>query len=165
MEVDVYRDHRFAAVTRASVIVAVLVAFCGPFAGSANAGDTKAVRLDLEQGVTGAARVVVNPRDAKIWRNAPGKAQKIRWRMRRNRTSYSQILWEFRYDPSKAGATADYFGDVDLECGGTKVEVPPEIKPDSPNAVWPYTITAYACTNGVKAQKIATFNARIIWRD
>lgn len=165
MEVDVYRDHRFAAVTWAFVIVAVLVAFCGPFAGSANAGDTMVIRLYLEQGVTGAARVVVNPRDAKIWRNAPGKAQKIRWWMVRNRTSFSSILWEFRYNPSEKGATADYFGDVDLECGGTRVEVPPEMKPDSPGAEWPYSITAYACTDGGKAQKIATFDARIIWKD
>ena len=157
-------SRRFVG-TYSLVFIIVAVALSGTLAGSANAGDTKAIRLYLEQGVTGVARVIVNPRDAKIWRNAPGKAQNIRWFMVKNRTSYSRILWEFRYDPSKKGATADYFGDVDLECGGTRVEVPPEMKPDSPGAEWPYSITAYACTDGGKAQKIATVTARIIWKD
>jgi hypothetical protein len=160
-----HRDRRFGAVTHSLAIAVVLAVFSGALVGSAQAGDTKVVRFELEQGVTGGARVVVNPGAAKIWRNAPGKAQKIRWFMAKNRTSYSYIFWEFRFDPSKEGATADYFGDVDLECGETRVEVPPEIKPDSPNAVWPYTITAYACAKGVKAQKIATVNARIVWKD
>lgn len=160
-----HRDRRFGAVTHSLAIAVVLAVFSGALVGSANAGDTKAVRFELEQVTGGTPIIVVNPRDAKIWRNAPGKAQKIRWFMKKNRTSFYEIFWEFRYDPSKAGATADYFGDVDLECGGTRVEAPPEMKPDSPQAEWPYSITAYACANGVKAQKIATFNARIIWKD
>lgn len=157
-------SRRFV-VTYSLVFTIVAVALSGALAGSANAGDTKVIRLYLEQGVTGVARVIGNPRDAKIWRNEPGKAQKIRWFMIKNRTSYNEVFWEFRYDPSKKGATADYFGDVDLECGGTRVEVLPEMKPDSPGAEWPYSITAYACTDGGKAQKIATFDARIIWKD
>lgn len=165
MEVDVYRDHSFATVTWAFVIVAVLVAFCGPFAGSARAADNKVVKLSLEVGVTGAPRIRVQPPYAKIWRNKPDKPNKVLWWMVDNKTPYSEIFWEFRYDSSKKGATADYFGDVDLECGGTRVEVPPEMKPDSPGAEWPHSITAYACADGGKAQKIATFDARIIWKD
>ena len=156
---------RRLVVTYSLAVAMVVVALSGVLAGSANAGDTKVVRFDLEQGVTGGARIMVNPRDAKIWRNAPGKAQKIRWWMKRNRTSFYEILWEFRYDPSEEGATADYFGDVDLECGETRVDAPPEMKPDSANAEWPYTITAYACRDGKKAQKIASVSARIIWKD
>jgi hypothetical protein len=165
VEVDVHRNHRFAAVTRAFVIVAVLVAFSGPFAGSARAADRKVVKLSIEIGVTGAPRIRVRRPYAKIWRNDPDKPNKVLWRMQNNRTSYYEIFWEFRYDPSKKEATADYFGEVDLECGETRVELPPVIKPDTPNAVWPYTITAYACAKGMKAQKIASVNARVIWND
>ena len=165
MEVDVHRNHRFAAVTRAFVIVAVLVAFSGPFAGSARAADKTVVKLSLEVGVTGAEWIRVQPPYMKIWRSEPDKPNKVLWRMYRNRTSYYEIFWEFRYDPSNEEVTADYFGEVDLECGETRVEVPPAIKPDTPNAVWPYTITAYACAKGMKAQKIATVSARIIWND
>jgi hypothetical protein len=123
----------------------------GVLAGSANAGDRKVVRLELKQVSTGAPIIIVNPPHAKIWRKAPGKAQEIRWWMKRNRTSYYEIVWEFRYDPTKKGAAADYFGEVDLGCGETRVDALPKMKPDSPNAEWPYTITAYACHKGKKA--------------
>ena len=82
-----------------------------------------------------------------------------------NRTSYYEILWEFRYDPSKKGAREDHFGEINLGCGETRVDALPEMKPDTPNAAWPYTITAYACHNGKKAQKITSVDARIIWKD
>ena len=161
------RNHLFAVVTRLVAATVVMAAFSGPCARSAYAGDTKtkSVKLELEQGFGGAPRIMINPPWAKIWRNKPGKAQTIRWFMLKNRTSYYEVFWEFRYDPSKKGATADYFGEVDLECGETGVEASPKMKPDSPQAEWPYSITAYACANGVKAQKIATVNARIIWKD
>jgi len=165
MEVDVYRDHRFTAVTRAFVIVAVLVAFSGPFAGSAHAADKTVVKLGLALGFTGAPRVNVQPPYAKIWRNKPGKPNEVVWRMYYNKTSYYEVFWEFRYDSSKGGDTPNYFGDVDLGCGQKEIKVQPDKKPDSPNAEWPYTITAYACADGVKAQKIATLKARIIWKD
>jgi hypothetical protein len=152
-------------VTYSLVVAMVVVALSGVLAGSANAGDTKAVRLSIEIGVTGAPRIRLRTPTAKIWRNEPGKPNRVLWRMYNNRTSHYEISWEFRYDPSKEEATADYFGRVDLECGETRVEVPPEKKPDTPNAVWPYTITAYACAKGMKAQKIATVNARIVWKD
>ena len=160
-----YRDHRFATVTRAFVIVAVLVAFSGPFAGSARAADKTDVRLSLEVVGNGVARIRVQPPYAKIWRNKPDKPNKVLWWMVDNKTSYSEICWEFRYDPSKEGATANYFGDVDIKCGETRVKVQPDMKPDSPNAKWPYSITAYACVDGVKGQKIAAVDARIIWKD
>ena len=147
------------------VVAMVVVALSGVLAGSANAGETKTVRLSIEIGFAGAPRIRLRTPNAKIWRDTPDKPNKVRWRMYTNRTSFYQIFWEFRYDPSKAEATADYFGEVDLECGETRVEVAPEIKPDAPNAIWPYTITAYACANGMKAQEIATFNARIVWKD
>jgi archaellum component FlaG (FlaF/FlaG flagellin family) len=39
-------------------------------------------------------------------------------------------------------------------------------KPDKPKKVeWPYSITVYACKDGVKAQKLATLDPRIIWQD
>ena len=82
-----------------------------------------------------------------------------------NRTSFNEIFWEFRYDSSKGGDAPNYFGDVDLGCGQKKIKAQPDKKPDSPNAEWPYSITAYACIDGVKGQEIATFDARIIWKD
>ena len=160
-----YRDHRFATVTRAFVIVAVLVAFSGPFAGSARAADKTDVRLSLEVVGNGVARIRVQPPYAKIWRNKPDRPNQVLWRMVFNKTSYYEIFWEFRYDSSKGGDTANYFGDVDLGCGQKKIKVQPDKKPESPNAEWPYSITAYACVDGAKGQEIATFDARIIWKD
>ena len=161
-----HRNHRVANITRAIAGVAIIAAFSGAGAEPACAGNTTVVKLELDEIGSGITRIRVNPRDAKIWRGEPGKAQKIRWWMVKNRTSYSQILWEFRYAASREGATADYFGDVDLECGKTEVEVPPEMLPESAEAAWPYSITAYACADGVKGQKIATIDTvRVVWKD
>jgi hypothetical protein len=160
-----HRNYRIANITRAIVAVAIIVAFGGPFVDSAQGADRKVVKVAVDEVGSGTTRIRVYPRDAGLWRNTPGKAQNIRWWMVKNRSSYPQIFWEFRFDPSREGATEDYFGDVDIECGGKHVDVAPEMKPDSVNAVWPYTITAYACSKGAKAQKIATGNARIVWKD
>ena len=159
-------NRRFAAVTRSLVMVAVFVAFSSPFAGSADAGDKKKnIELALKVGTTAKPYITVRPRDAKIWRNKPGKPKNVRWWWTVNKTSYAEIFWEIRYEPSKGGGTANYFGDVDIECGQAEIKVQPDKMPDSPNAEWPYSITAYACANGVKAQKLATLNPRIIWAD
>ena len=142
------------------IIVAVLIA------GPANAADKKTtIQIALDQDVNGVPTIQVQPRDAKIWRNKPNKPKKVEWWWETNRTSYDEIFWEIRYDPSKGGETANYFGDVDIECGETKIMVQPDKKPDIPKAEWPYSITVYACKDGVKAQEIATVDPRIIWQD
>jgi len=153
------KGHRFAAMTLTVVIVAVLIA------GSAPAADKKTnVQLTLKLTMNGIAYIQVMPRDAKIWRNRPDKPKKINW-WTVNYTSYEDLFWEVRYDPSKGGGTADYFGDVDIECGEPEIKVHPYKKPDSPNAQWPYSVTVYACSDGVKAQQLATVDPRIVWND
>jgi len=155
-----HHSQRFAIITLGLVIAAVLIA------GPADAADKKTtIQLRLDQNINGMPIIKVQPRDAKIWRNQPDKPKKVEWWWTFNDTSYSEIFWEIRYDPSKGGGTADYFGDVDIECGKTEIKVQPDKKPDFPKAEWPYSITVYACADGIKAQKIATVDPRIIWND
>jgi hypothetical protein len=154
------RGRRSAVIALAVVIAAVLIA------GPADAADKKTtIQLMLSQNINGMPIIKVQPRDAKIWRNKPDKPKKVEWWWTENDTSYSEIFWEIRYDPSKGGGTADYFGDVDIECGKNEIKVQPDKKPDFPNAEWPYSITVYACKDGVKAQEIASVDPRIIWKD
>ena len=161
-----HENRRFAGVTGTLAIVAVFVAFSSLFAGSADASDKKKnIELTLEVGATAKPFITVRPRDAKIWRNKPDKPKKVRWWWTVNKTSHAEIFWEIRYDPSKGGGTANYFGDVDIECGQAEIKVQPDKKPDFPKAEWPYSITVYACRDGVKAQEIATIDPRIIWND
>jgi hypothetical protein len=142
------------------VVAAVLIA------SPADAADKKTnIQLALDQNINSVVIIKVQPRDAKIWRNKPDKPKKVEWWWTVNDTSYTEIFWEIRYDPSKGGGTANYFGDVDIECGKNEIKVQPDKKPDFPNAVWPYSVTVYACSNGAKAQKLATVDPRIIWKD
>jgi len=151
---------RFATITLTIVIAAVLIA------GSTGAADKKTtIQLRLDENLAERAVIEVQPLDAKIWRNKPDKPKKVEWWWESNVTSFSEIYWEIRYDPSKEGATANYFGDVDIKCGETRVKVQPDKKPDFPKAEWPYSITVFACRDGVKAQEIATVDPRIIWQD
>lgn len=151
---------RFATITLTIVIAAVLIA------GSTGAADKKTtIQLRLDENLAERAVIEVQPLDAKIWRNKPDKPKKVEWWWESNVTSFSEIYWEIRYDPSKEGATANYFGDVDIKCGETRVKVQPDKKPDFPKAEWPYSITVFACKDGVKAQEIATVDPRIIWQD
>jgi hypothetical protein len=152
--------HRFAAIALVLMIAAVFIA------GSSHAADKKTnIQLALDQNINGEVVIKVQPRDAKIWRNKPDKPKKVEWWWSVNDTSYPEIFWEIRYDPSKGGDTANYFGDVDIECGQNEIQVQPDKKPDIPKAEWPYSITVYACKDGVKAQKLATLDPRIIWQD
>ena len=154
------RNRCFTAMALIIVVAAVLIA------SPADAADKKTtIQLRLDQDINGMPIIKVQPRDAKIWRNKPDKPKKVEWWWTENDTSYSEIFWEIRYDPSKGGGTADYFGDVDIECGRTEIKVQPDKKPDFPNAEWPYSITVYACKDGVKAQEIASVDPRIIWND
>jgi len=107
---------------------------------------------------------MVDPLNTKIGRNNPNKPKKVNWSTF-NCSPYDELFWELRYDPSKGGGAANYFGDVDIECGKIEIKVQPYNKPDFPNAEWPYSITVYACADGVKAQKIATIDPRIKWQD
>jgi hypothetical protein len=142
------------------VVAAVLIA------SPADAADKKTnIQLALDQNINSVVIIKVQPRDAKIWRNKPDKPKKVEWWWTVNDTSYTEIFLEIRYDPSKGGGTANYFGDVDIECGKNEIKVQPDKKPDFPNAVWPYSVTVYACSNGAKAQKLATVDPRIIWKD
>jgi hypothetical protein len=158
------KNHR-AIVVRIIVAVAVLGVFAGPFADTAIASDNSVIKLGLDEVAGGRSMIRVNPRDAKIWRDNPEKSQQILWWMVKNRTSYSEIYWEFRFDASKEGGSKDFFGKVDLGCGEKEVIAEPEITPENSNAVWPYSITVYACRDGVKAQKLATANPKVIWQD
>lgn len=158
-------EYRFRTVTLAIVICAVLVAFSGPIAGPANAGDKTTIKLDLTMDLSGRPVIKVMPRNAKIWRNKPDKPKKVEWWVDENFTSYYELYWEIRYDPSKGGGTANFFGDVDLKCGETEKKVQPDKTPEVANAEWPYSITVYGCLDGVKAQKIATIDPRIVWKD
>jgi hypothetical protein len=152
--------HRFAATTLALITAAVLIS------AAADAADKKTnIQLALDQNINGEVVIKVQPRDAKIWRNKPDKPKKVEWFWTVNDTSYREIFWEIRYDPSKGGDTANYFGDVDIECGRKDIQVQPDKKPDIPKAQWPYSITVYACKDGVKAQKLATLDPRIVWQD
>ncbi len=151
---------RFVSITLGFVIAVVLIS------GSAAAADKKTtIQLMLDQNVNGVAFIQVQPRDAKIWRNKPDKPKKVEWWWEINKTSFDELFWEIRYDPSKGEGTANYFGDVDIECGKSEIKVQPDKKPDFPKAEWPYSITVYACVDGVKAQEIATIDPRIIWND
>jgi hypothetical protein len=154
------RTSRFAAVTLIVIFAVVWIA------GPAGADDKKTtIQLVLDEDLSGEPFIEVQPRDAKIWRNKPDKPKKVEWWWETNNTSFPEIFWEIRYDSSKGGATADYFGNVDIGCGETSIKVQPDKKPEIPKAEWPYSITVFACEDGVKAQKIATMDPRIIWQD
>ena len=154
------REHRFAAMTLIVVIAAVLIA------GPASTADKKtSIQLMLDLNVNGIPFVKVQPLNAKIWRNKPDKPKKVEWWWKTNSTSFPELFWEIRYDPSKGGETANYFGDVDIECGETEIKVQPDKTPDIPYAEWPYSVTVYACFKGAKAQKLAAADPRIVWKD
>jgi hypothetical protein len=147
--------------TLAVVIATVLIA------GSAQAADKEKVKdilLTLRVDLTQRTIIKVQPRSAKIWRNQPDKPKKVNW-IAVNNTPYEEVFWEIRYDPSKGGESANYFGDVDIECGETEIKVKPDKTPDFPNAEWPYSVTAFGCVDGQKAQKLAELDPRIIWDD
>lgn len=153
------RNRRFSALTLATAIAAVSIA------GFAGAADKKTnIQLTLNQDRNGDLLVMVRPQNAKIWRNNPDKPKKVNW-WTDNYSAYGELFWELRYDPDKGGGTADYFGEVDIECGQKEIKVQPDKKPDFPEAEWPYSITVYACVDGAKAQKIAAVDPRIIWKD
>ena len=148
------KGHRFATMTLALLFAVVLIA------GSAGAADKKDVKLTL----TAASGITIAPENAMIWRNKPDKPKKVNWKTINN-SSHDQILWELRYDPDKGGGTANYFGDVDIECGKDAIKVQPDKKPDFPYAQWPYSITVYACVDGSKGEKLAEVDPRIVWKD
>lgn len=148
----------------AMILAFAITAFLIP--GSVDGADKKTtIQLALDQNLNGVPIIKVQPRDAKIWRNKPDKPKKVEWWWIVNDTSYTEIFWEIRYDPSKGESSANYFGDVDIGCGENDIKVQPDKKPDFPNAVWPYSVTVYACKDGAKAQKLATLDPRIIWKD
>jgi len=156
--------HRVTRITRAVVFVAALAVFGGPLASSAMAKDQTEIQLALSLDLKGNAVVKVVPSQAKIWRKKPDKPKKVYW-WTVNTTPYEELFWELRYDPSKGGGTADYFGDVDIECGTESIKVQPDKTPDFPYAEWPYSVSVYACANGEKAQKLGTVDPRIVWKD
>ena len=109
---------RLAIMALAAVIAGLMIA------GTAEAADKKDVKLTLTVSSAGTATITVNPEDAKIWRNKPNKPKKVYWQTV-NESSHNQLFWELRYDPGKGGGTANYFGDVDIECGKTAIKVQP----------------------------------------
>lgn len=149
---------RLAIMALAAVIAGLMIA------GTAEAADTKDVKLTLTVSSAGTATITVDPEDAKIWRNKPNKPKKVNWQTV-NESSHNQLFWELRYDPGKGGGTANYFGDVDIACGETEKKVQPDKKPDFPYAQWPYSVTAYSCVDGVKGDQLADVDPRIVWKD
>ena len=161
MEVEMKRNRRLVAVALATAAAAVLIA---GFAHAANKEKPTRILLTLRVEVTGRTAVKVQPRDAKLWRNNPDKPKRVEW-IAVNNTPYEEVFWEIRYDPSKGEGTADYFGDVDIECGQKEINVLPNRIPDSPMAEWPYSVTVYGCVDGTKRQELATLDPRVIWQD
>jgi hypothetical protein len=159
-----YSKNRVTRITQAVVFVTTLAVFAGPLAGSVSAKDQTEIQLTLTLDRRGDIIVKVNPTEAKIWRKKPDKPKKVYW-WTVNTTPFDDLFWELRYDPSKGGGTANYFGDVDIECGVPNIKVQPDKTPDFPNAEWPYAVSVYACVDGEKAQKLGTVDPRIVWRD
>lgn len=149
---------RLATMTLAIVVAALLIA------GSAQAADKKDVKLTLTVDSAGTATISVDPEDATIWRNKPDKPKKVNWKTI-NKSTYDELFWELRYEPSKGGGTADYFGDVDIACGETERKVQPDKKPDFPYAQWPYSVAVYSCVDGARGAKLAEVDPRIVWKD
>ena len=153
------QGHRFAVMTLVVVIAGVLIASTAP------AADKKTnIQLTLKLDINGQLFMKVQPRDAKLWRDRPDKSKKVNW-WTVNFTGYDELFWELRYEPSKGEASANYFGDVNIECGEDEITIQPGKTPDIPKAQWPYSISVYACVDGVKAQKLATIDPRIVWQD
>jgi hypothetical protein len=160
-----FRDRRFAPITLALTIAVVLVASGGPMAGFAHSGDETNVRLNLMLQPSGKQVIRVDPPHAKIWRDTPDKPKDIYWMIIQN-AIYYELFWELRYDPTEGDGSADYFGDIDIECGKTEITDQLDKKPDSPFAHWPYSVTVYACVDGFKAQKLGSVGKlQIVWKD
>jgi hypothetical protein len=148
---------------RLSLIVAIAtVALVAT--GTAEAADKTDVQLTLMDDGSGALAISVDPENAQIWRNKPDKPKKVYW-YTANETSYDELSWELRYDPSKGGGTADYFGAVDIECGKDSIKVQPDKKPDAPHAEWPYSVAVYSCVDGARGDLLAEVDPRIVWKD
>ena len=151
--------HRFGVMTLLVVIAGVLIA------GSAPAADKKTnIQLTLKLDINGQLFMKVQPRNAKLWRERPDKPKKVNW-WTVNFSEYDELFWELRYEPSKGEASANYFGDVNIECREDEITIQPGKTPDIPKAQWPYSISVYACVDGVKAQKLATIDPSIVWQD
>ncbi len=145
----------------ATIIVFAIGLAC--LASDSFAADKKDVKLTLTVS-GGSATITVDPVDAWVWRKKANKPKKINWKTI-NISAHSQLFWEIRYDPSKGGGTADYFGDVDIACGESEKKVQPDKKPDFPYAQWPYSITVFSCVDGNKGEELASVDPRIIWKD
>jgi hypothetical protein len=148
---------------RFSLIVAI-AAVALVAAGTAQAADKTDVELTLTVDDAGNAAISVDPESAQIWRNKPDKPKKVYW-YTANESSYDELYWELRYDPGKGGGTANYFGDVDIECGKDSIKVQPDKKPDAPYAEWPYSVSVYSCVDGAKGDMLAEVDPRIVWKD
>ena len=152
------RNRHISPLTLALIVIAALAA------GSAHAAEKTEVELTLTVDDAGNASIGVDPENAQIWRNKPDKPKKVYW-MTVNESSYDELFWELRYDPSKGGGSANYFGDVDIACGKTDIKVQPDRKPDAPYAEWPYSVTVYSCVDGAKGDMLAEIDPRIKWGD
>lgn len=159
------RNQLLGAITNTFAIAVVFALTMVASASSMDAADNeRSVLLTLRVERTGMTIVKVQPRDAKIWRNDPEKPRIVRW-WTVNNTQYQEVYWEIRHDTSRADETADYFGEINIECGQTEVSVQPVTVPDSPNARWPYVVNVYGCKDGKKAQKLSTLNPTVVWKD
>lgn len=131
---------------------------------SAQQPDAREITLGLSINEAGHPTITVSPETAAIWRNKHGKVKKVEWAALAN-AEHAELYWELRWAPSKGGGTDNFFGNVDLPCGVTKIKVQPNPKPKIPYAEWPYMVTVYSCSGGAKGQRLATVDPRIRWDD
>ena len=159
------------ATTRRRLSVSVMVVgtigvliLGGASAVSAQQPDAREITLELAMGGAGSPTIIVTPETATIWRTKHGKVKKVEWAALPD-AEHPELYWELRWDPSKDGGSDNFFGNVDLPCGDSHIKVQPNPKPTIPYAQWPYMVTVYSCSDGVKGQEIATVDPRIRWDD
>ena len=128
--------------------------------------DLEVIRLRLGVERSGGFFLMVAPPRTKLWRDTPDRPWMIRWKVADNGL-YGDLYWVIRYDSDSDAASNDYFGDIDIACGERGMDVVPEMKPEEPNATWPYKVTVHLCVDGVKGPAKETLNAKpkIIWRN
>ena len=161
--------HDATSRRRLSVIVMVVgtigvLILGGASAVSAQQPDAREITLELAMGGAGSPTIIVTPETATIWRTKHGKVKKVEWAALPD-DQYGELYWELRWDPSKGGGSDNFFGNVDLPCGDSHIKVQPNPKPTIPYAEWPYMVTVYSCSDGVKGQELATVDPRIRWDD
>ena len=136
----------------------------GASAVSAQQPDGREVTLELSMDGAGYPTIIVSTKTDTIWRNAQGKVKKVVW-VAMPDAQYGELYWELRWDPSKGGGSDNFCRNGNLSFWVSDIKVQPKPKPKVPYAEWPYMVTVYSCSGGVKGQELATVDPRIRWDD